>query len=907
MDTNGISLYNVGTSLDLDALTQGGPQNNNNHHDEDDTDDDGEEEEIQQRNAELRDLLTNAFDDLIEEDESDFEATDQHLSRLNSEKSQEFQSDSSKQNISQGQEYLGDSLHSPIHRQQNEDMPEPLHQDIPADSESNMSFSSWSKNNHKKNCVRFSPLEESKTNSYRTSWNRSNEEEIEKHYLSSGLNSQAELEILYAARGTEISKLNSEIHHLHHKVALLEGEKTGMKMTLETSERIVQESRQDNLRLKEEIAALNQRVKEVIETNQNLISKLQAAENNAISLERQLLDLNLLQANHRDANRQDNLLSGIKARYDNDLRSLRDELNRLRTELDYKNENISTLERKLRDVTEMHERTLTERAANLQEFNRALDQQRILREQRDTLTSATLLDQLSRAQEEIERLKKERISQNLSDSMSQMRLGTNRDHPDVKQSDRIISSLEQRLQTSEKNVKQLEEKIYQLQKEKEALNHELSTIAKTPVQSADQDSKLGTELNNVKELYLAVCREKDSLEDQLQQMDSGRKELDEEKKHLLQELEEVNRKMEENLNRHKAMIEANWDAKMQTAVQEHVARARLEWLKEKTSGHVDDLVHVEKSLGELQCLRESMDALRHERDVLQNELMKRQQQLKVERHLLREKFEVEKKNLVKTWQEKVSAASLVAADKSESQQPEKSLITATADAMARLRQQCEDEKLSIIASYEKQIVEMQSNSSTPLTLQMASSARSAQSALDWKLDLSKIKMCLKNYQKVPTDLLHNLDSAIQKMETSRLCDQKVIQEQAEKYKHLKRRVRDYQNYVNDKLAKHKAERQRSEDYFRTVISDLLNRVNSELQLLEQDRANVNRATNVAPKVPAARAAVAFKTPTASTPLASQSGGLHSLPASTFAQGIDDLQQQVNLYVRGLTNFGSTNK
>lgn len=131
----------------------------------------------------------------------------------------------------------------------------------------------------------------------------------------------------------------------------------------------------------------------------------------------------------------------------------------------------------------MHERTLTERAANLQEFNHALDQQRILREQRDTLTSATLLDQLSRAQEEIERLKKERISQTLSDSMSQMRLGTMRDHADVKQSDRIISSLEQRLQTSERNAKQLEEKIYQLQKEKQTLNHELSTITKTPVRS----------------------------------------------------------------------------------------------------------------------------------------------------------------------------------------------------------------------------------------------------------------------------------------------------------------------------------------------------------------------------------------------------------------------------------------
>lgn len=55
--------------------------------------------------------------------------------------------------------------------------------------------------------------------------------------------------------------------------------------------------------------------------------------------------------------------------------------------------------------------------------------------------------------------------------------------------------------------------------------------------------------------------------------------------------------MEENLNRHKAMVEANGDAKLQTIIQEQVARARLEWLKEKTSGQVDDLVHVEKSLG----------------------------------------------------------------------------------------------------------------------------------------------------------------------------------------------------------------------------------------------------------------------------------------------------------------------
>lgn len=50
METNGLSLYNVATSLDFNGLTQGGSQDN--HLDEDESDE-GEEEEIQQRNAEV--------------------------------------------------------------------------------------------------------------------------------------------------------------------------------------------------------------------------------------------------------------------------------------------------------------------------------------------------------------------------------------------------------------------------------------------------------------------------------------------------------------------------------------------------------------------------------------------------------------------------------------------------------------------------------------------------------------------------------------------------------------------------------------------------------------------------------------------------------------------------------------
>lgn len=220
---------------------------------------------------------------------------------------------------------------------------------------------------------------------------------------------------------------------------------------------------------------------------------------------------------------------------------LRDELNRVRAELEQKTESVISLERKLRDVTEMHERTLQERAANLQEFNRALDQQRMLREQRDTLTSATLLDQLSKAQDEIERLRAERLSQNLSDSMSQLRLAPNhKDHSDFKQTE-TIRILEQRLQTSEKTIQRLEEAGRQLQKEKDALSkefvtttQEIQSISKYFIENFQRHSefnkslniirekeRLTTELSTVKELYLSMCKEKDSVEEQLHRVTSG--------------------------------------------------------------------------------------------------------------------------------------------------------------------------------------------------------------------------------------------------------------------------------------------------------------------------------------------------------------------------------------------------
>ena len=83
-------------------------------------------------------------------------------------------------------------------------------------------------------------------------------------------------------------------------------------MTMETSERMLKDTKEENQRLNSEIERLNKQVHELIETSKDTTAKLLAAESNAVNLERQIIDLNVMQASQRDANRQEVLLNSIK-------------------------------------------------------------------------------------------------------------------------------------------------------------------------------------------------------------------------------------------------------------------------------------------------------------------------------------------------------------------------------------------------------------------------------------------------------------------------------------------------------------------------------------------------------------------------------------------------------------------
>lgn len=211
------------------------------------------------------------------------------------------------------------------------------------------------------------------------------------------------------------------------------------------------------------------------------------------------------------------------------------------------------------------------------------------------------------------------------------------------------------------------------------------------------------------------------------------------------------------------------------------------------------------------------------------------------------------------------------------------------------------------------MLELQSKFSAPLLIEVEPSK--AQITQDWKSDVLRVKMSLKTSQFA--SLLPVLDGVVLKVEKLLLSDEKTMKDQTEKYKQLKRRVREYQKYVNDKLTKHKNDRQQSEDYCRLVISDLLGRVTQELQLLEQNRLAVDEHSDPShAKVPCVSGLPSRSSSTSkarvqtatSTPNGHLAGNFVQPPFGlTFAEGIDNLQQQVNLYMRGLTNFNAVNK
>lgn len=274
-------------------------------------------------------------------------------------------------------------------------------------------------------------------------------------------------------------------------------------------------------------------------------------------------------------------------------------------------------------------------------------------------------------------------------------------------------------------------------------------------------------------------------------------------------------------------------------------------------------------VGELQLLRQSMDALRSSKESLESELLRSKQQAQLERQVLRDKFEADKRLLAKEYDDQLERAS-------RSRTEQEQLISATADAMSRLRLQFEQEKLLIITNYEQQLEQQRLELGGQILAAVTSPEQRSSTPADWRSEMRALRSLLVKAAASP-HILAGVDRAVRAMHDSGERDGDQLRLQLNKYKTLKKRVREYQRHVADKLERCRSDSRRSEEYCRQVVEQLLQRVTRELALLQQHKLAV--------------------------PPPHESSAPPQPESSDFLQTIEGLQLQVSRYIAGLT--GST--
>ncbi|XP_023701619.1 centrosomal protein of 152 kDa isoform X3 [Cryptotermes secundus] len=325
-----MSIFQGSEDLQLDTSLQ--------HLEEDEA-----EEDQERRNKELHDLLTNAFDDLMDDD----------LSSLSS------------------------SCHSSHVIEGTENRPSVSMEKQPPASERKKNFSgrhsdlkdtgdSSQVSEHYQYCFRNTPYDESNQQYRRTDYG-----------------SVEQLQVLYEVRVREVQELAQQVEELkeqaahekdqmYRRLALAQAEKERATLQYAQSAQNVVTSREKVLELEKEVETLRLNLENVQQSNLKLSRELDVAHLLVKDLEEKLSLLERGSVSNRDT-----LLRGVQEKHDKEILSFKSQMESITAKLSAKDSECDGLRQRLTDLTRTHEALLVEKTdtinqlmANLEESQR---------------------------------------------------------------------------------------------------------------------------------------------------------------------------------------------------------------------------------------------------------------------------------------------------------------------------------------------------------------------------------------------------------------------------------------------------------------------------------------------------------------------------------------------------------
>ncbi|XP_021928465.1 centrosomal protein of 152 kDa-like isoform X2 [Zootermopsis nevadensis] len=302
------------------------------------------EEDQKRRNKELHDLLTNAFDDLMDDDDD--------ISTLNS--------------TCRSPAMIEGDTGRPANMQ-HQPLPNDLKKDIGGESSDfRVAIVSPQVSDHYQYCFRNSPYEDSN-----------------QQYRKAEYGSMEQLEVLYEVRVREVQRLSQQLEELkeqaahekdqlYRRFALAQAEKEHVTQQHSQSAKNLVLSKEKVLELEKEVDTLRLNLANVQQSNLKLTGELDAGRMSVKDLEQKV---SLLERSSVAS--KDTLLRGMQERYEKEILTLRNQIESITAKLSAKDIECEGLQQRLTDLSRTHEALLVEKTdtinqlmANLEESQR---------------------------------------------------------------------------------------------------------------------------------------------------------------------------------------------------------------------------------------------------------------------------------------------------------------------------------------------------------------------------------------------------------------------------------------------------------------------------------------------------------------------------------------------------------
>ncbi|XP_075132301.1 centrosomal protein of 152 kDa [Leptodactylus fuscus] len=190
-----------------------------------------------------------------------------------------------------------------------------------------------------------------------------------------------QLQVLYKARGRQLEELNAkleeserQLRYLTHQLTIVKDEKDGVALSLQESQNLVQNTKEVELQLRGQIAALENTVNGLNTNNEQLRKELKVCKLAMDSMQQQVMDLRRSDSIHRAREQHEAVVSMLKKKNEEQLLSLQQKLDEVNAALTDQKEICSRLEQQVKLSERNQEEIKMEKTEIINRLTRSLEE-----------------------------------------------------------------------------------------------------------------------------------------------------------------------------------------------------------------------------------------------------------------------------------------------------------------------------------------------------------------------------------------------------------------------------------------------------------------------------------------------------------------------------------------------------